>query len=112
MCVCLYILSARSCCESVGCLYCRTSTTYTSPTLTSPTQSVMMIQDLNGLTQQVGSYTGTARTNVTIGQRYPPPLIPVRNVNGAQRYHSYPNSTADAVDLSSSHVSRHVTYYN
>lgn len=99
--------------ELVSLLNFRTSATYTSPTAT---QSVMMIQDLNGITQQVNSYQPNSRANVSIGQRYPPPLIPVRNVNGSQnqqqqqqqqqRYHPYSNNAVDAVDLSN--LSRYI----
>lgn len=68
----------------------------------------MMIQDLQNISQQVNSYNTAARTNVSLPQRYPPPLIPVRNTNGSPRYiHPYSTTNADAVDLSNSLTSRY-----
>lgn len=77
----------------------------------------MMIQDMNGLAQQVNTYQNAPRSNLTpnpnmnMGQRFPPPpLIPVRPVNGAQtaqRYHHpFSNNAADAVDLSANNMTR------
>lgn len=90
--------------------------TYTTP---SGAQNVMMIQDMNGLAQQVNTYQNAPRSNLTpnpnmnMGQRFPPPpLIPVRPVNGAQtaqRYHHpFSNNAADAVDLSANNMTRSV----